>query len=136
MDQFGIGAAIGALVSIYSRSSRGSGRTISLVESVKDGDRICFSTWQEAERVNRLLSERGVKVECIVIDPNRPESLMHRGTSQGRTIFDHSWVEQFYANAVERAQKEIDELERQTSGYGEAHRETRRSAEEISRWRV
>ena len=52
----------------------------------------------------------------------------------GRTIFDHGWVERFYAAAIERAADTIDHLQREASGFGEAHRETARQAEEIARW--
>lgn len=134
MDHFGIGAAIHGAAMIYTSSSRRTGRTTSLVESVKDVDRIIFNNHKEAERVRRLCLERCVEVECIVIDPKQPERLFERGTSQGRTIFDHSWVEQYYLLVIERAKNEIDEFERQASGYGEAHRETRRRAEELAKW--
>ena len=134
MDHFGIGAAIKGAARIYMQSARRTGRTTSLVESAKDGDRIGFADSHEAARVQRLFRERGVDVECIVIDPRQPERILNKGTSQGRTLFDHAWVEQYYLAAIERAAVEIDRLEQQSSGYGEAHRETRRRAEEIARW--
>ena len=116
------------------QSARGTGRTISLVESVKDGDRICFACNKEARRVEQLLRERGVQVACIVVDPKSPQDIFGSGTSQGRTIFDHGWVEQYYLAVIEKASFNIDELQKNTSGYGEAHRETRRRAEEMARW--
>lgn len=135
MDHFGIGAAIRGAANIYFQSARQTGRTTSLVESVKDGDRIVFTNEREAERVRRLCLERGVTVECVVIKPMEPERVFNRGTPGGRTIFDHSWVEQFYMLAIDNAAQAIDRLERQSSGYGEAHRETRRKAEEVAKWR-
>ena len=134
MDHFGIGVAMRTAAMIYIHGARYTGRTTSLVESVKNGDRICFSDSKEAERVRRLCLERGVTVECIVVPPKHPEKLLERGTSEGRTLFDHTWVEQYYLSAMERAKDEIDHLERQASGFGEAHRETRRRAEEIEKW--
>lgn len=136
MDHFGIGSAMHGMASVYFQSARRTGRTMSLVESVKDGDRIVFANPREAERVRRMCLERGVEVECVVIDPETPERVLERGTSQDRTIFDHSWIEQFYTRAIERAAQDIDHLERQASGFGEAHRETRRRAEELLRWRL
>lgn len=136
MDHFGIGAAMRGMANIYFQSARKSGRTTSLIESVKDGDRIIFANSREAERVRRLCIDRGVDVECVVIDPNDPGRVFERGTPQGRTIFDHSWVEQRYVLAIEYVQNDIDYLERQASGYGEAHRETRRRAEEMAKWKV
>lgn len=136
MDHFGIGAAVEGAVRIYLQSARRTGRTTSLVESVKDGDKIVFLDGRESERVKRLCLERGVKVDCVVIDPNSPERLFERGTPQGRTVFDHSWVEAYYLAALSRAKDDIDRFERQSSGYGEAHRETRRKAEELAKWHV
>jgi hypothetical protein len=49
-------------------------------------------------------------------------------------LFDHGWVEQFYLAAIERAQRDIDHFQQQASGYGEAHRETRRRAEMLAAW--
>lgn len=136
MDHFGIGAAIQGAAKIYMQSARCTGRTTSLVESVKEGDRICFADSKEAERVRRLCLERGVAIECVVIDPKQPERIFERGTPKGRTLFDHSWVQQYYLAAIERAGAEIDHFEQQASGYGEAHRETRRRAEELAKWRL
>ena len=136
MDLFGIGQAVKAVANVYFQSSRRSGRTVSMIESVKDGDRICFASSEEAERVGRLCKERGVDVECIVIPPSEPERIFERGTSIGRTIFDHSWIEERYINAVEACERGIDHFERQSSGWGEAHRETERKAIELSKWRT
>ena len=136
MDLFGIGQAMKGMALIYFQSARRTGRTVSIVESVKDGDRICFTNAQEAERVKRLCKERGVDVECIVIPTKKPEKFFERGTSTGRTIFDHSWIEGYYLDALKRAEKEIDHFERKSSGYGELHRETRRKAIEINKWRI
>jgi len=116
MDHFGIGAAIRGAANIYCHSARQTGRTTSLVESVKDGDRIVFSDGREAERVRRLCMDRGVKVDCLVINPRTPERVFESGTPEGRTIFDHSWVEQYYMQAIDRAAQDIDHLERQASG--------------------
>lgn len=134
MDHFGIGAAILGAAKIYMQSARRTGRTISLVESVKDGDRICFANSEEADRVRRLCLDRGINVECLVVDPERAERIFKFGTPQGRTLLDHSWVELYYLAAIKRAQFEIDHLQRQASGWGEPHQETRRRAEEMAKW--
>lgn len=136
MDHFGIGVAVHGAIRVLMQSARGTGRTNSLVESVKTGDRIVFVDRKEADRVGRLCQERGVKVDCIVIDPMNPGKLYERGTSEGRTVFDHSWVEQYYLAEISQAQRAIEALQKQTSGFGEAHRETRRNAEQMARWRL
>ena len=136
MDNFGIGQAMEGMAIVYFQSARATGRTVSMLENVKDGDRIYFSTAKEKLRVEKLLAEMGKTVECVVIKPDNPSSVFERGSSQGRAIFDHSWVEEYYLNAIRRAGEEIDHFERETSGYGEPHRETRRKAEEMAKWRI
>jgi len=136
MDFFGIGQAVKAALFVYFQASRATHRTTSLVESVKDGDRIVFANLKEADRVNRLCLERGVKVECVVVLANDPHGLFYRGTSQGRTILDHGWIEEYYLNAVDRCEEDIQYFEEQLSGYGEPHRKTKRQAMELSRWNM
>ncbi len=135
MDHYGIGQAMAATVQIYRQTSRATGRTVSLVESVKNGDRVVFTNEREAKRVAHLCAERGVEISTMVVDPRSPEKLFHSPPAVGRSIFDHSWVEEFYGLAVAHAAEEIDMLERESSGLGEAHRETRRRAVEASRFR-
>lgn len=135
MDQFGIGAGIAGAARVYIQSARQTGRTLSLVESLKDGDRVIFFTVSEARRVKELCSDRGITIETITDAKLNPYWLRTHGTGQGRTVLDHAWVEQYYLTSIERAQAEIDTLERSMSGEGHAHRETRRRAREMARWR-
>jgi len=135
MDHFGICQALKGAALIYFQSARQTGRTVSLVESLRDGDRIIFTNSREANRVKPMCIERGIKIDTMIVDPKCPTNLFDHGSSQGRTIFDHSWIEQFYLNALERCEKEINHFQRETSGFGEAHLETRRKAAEILKWK-
>lgn len=135
MDMFGIGAAVQGMMHTYIQSSRRTGRTMSLVQNVKNGDRIVFVNIEEAERVKRLCLERGIEIKCSVVDPKDPGHLFQSPPSDGRTIFDHGWVEEFYLHKMKEVKENIDFFEKQSSGYGEAHRETKRAAQEIIRWR-
>lgn len=128
MDQFGIGVGVLGAANVYFSGARRSGRTTALVETVRDGDRIIFLNPREAHRVQRLVEERGVKCECVVLGPEHAEWIFGRPPSEGRTIFDHTWVEAYYAAAIMRAGEEIDHFQRESSGYGEAHRATLRRA--------
>lgn len=134
MDAFGIGQAIKGMVLTYFSASRRTGRTTSLVESLKDGDRVVCLEPNEARRLRSLSAERRVKVNVVVIDSGRADEVFQHGTPEGRLIFDHSWVEAYYMRAIEQATREIDHLQRQASGFGTAHLETRRRTEEIARW--
>lgn len=136
MDHFGIGQAMQGMARIYIQSSRRSGRTTSLVESLKDGDRVCCATQREAKLLHQLLVERGLNVECIAVDPMSPGRLRERGISHGRTVFDHTWVEQYYIAALQRCQEEIDHLQQHMSGSETHHIETHRQSDYFTRWNV
>ena len=127
-DFFGIGNAVESLFNVYRMSSRASGRTTSLIESVKDGDRIVFSIRDERDRVERLLRDRGIDVECLYISPKDPDKIFRYASSEGRTIFDHNWVEEFFLNAILDAKNSIRFFERESSGYSEPHKITKRKA--------
>jgi hypothetical protein len=129
MDQYGIGTAIQGMVRIYTETARRTGRTTHMLDNLKDGDRVvCLTSTPEAKRLERLARERGLKVQFITLDPRQPEKLFESGTPEGRTIFDHSWVEEYFRRGIDRLAEDIDRLQRDTSGYGEAHRDTRRRA--------
>ena len=134
MDHFGIGQAMRGMAQVYALSARRTGRTTSLVESLKNGDRIVCATEPERRHLQMLCRERNLEVGVIIVAPRDPQRLFERGTSTGRTIFDHGWVEAYYQAAIERCNSDIDHLQTQASGWGEAHEETRRRAIEISKW--
>lgn len=136
MDHFGIGQAIRGAAQVYIQASRRTGRTTSLLQSLKNGDRVVCSNEQERRRLRELCRERRLEVDVIVVPHSDPSLLFQRGTPEGRTIFDHSWVEAYYLAAIEQCQRDIDGLQKQTSGWGEAHEETRLQAIEISKWRL
>lgn len=144
MDHFGIGAAMRAMLVNYSQSARRTGRTTSLLDDVEPGDRVVFANSKHAREFQQLLRERfrsmrvdpknAEQISCVVVDPKEPHKVFELGTPKGRTIFDHTWIEMFYALEVDRAIAFIDKLQRETSGYGAAHRETARKAAELRRW--
>lgn len=128
MDHFGIGAGITAVVRTFFQAARATGRTTSLVESLKTGDRVVFLTEREGRRVQAMCKDRGVRIQIVVNDARNLDPLRGYGSpgDDGRFVFDHSWVEEFYNHTIERAQHRLDQFQRELSGYGEAHRETRR----------
>jgi len=134
MDHFGIGAAMLAAVGMYQQSARKTGRTTSLIESLKDGDRVIFADQRQADLFDLHVRERGIKVECRVVDPKRAGRAMEFGTAEGRTLFDHVWVEQLYIHRIQGAGQELDELQQALTGEGPAHREARWQARELQKW--
>lgn len=126
MDHFGIGNAVQGMLHTYVTTARQSGRTTSLLESLKDGDRVVCVSAREADRLKHLCRERALKVDFIVVEPRQPQTLFQRPPPEGRTIFDHTWVESYYWEAMKRCQAEIDNMQRESSGRGTAHIETKR----------
>jgi hypothetical protein len=129
-DMFGIGPAISAALSLVFGAQRQTGRTTRLIESVKDGDRIIAASQNEASQMARLLKQRGVNVSVEVIDPANPHGLHKLHTAQGRTIFDHRWVEMFYQCAFSDAADQMTEMEGRLSGFDWRHRETQEKAKQ------
>jgi len=134
MDHFGIGLTLYGMALNYTLAARQTGRTTSLVESVKDGDRIVCYSPQEAAQLKRLCQARGVTVDCVVINLRSPETIFQYPTPSGRTIFDHVWVEHYYLRVLAQAQRDLDFWARESSANGAAHRETRQAYEALARW--
>ena len=132
-DHFGIGQALRGATNVYFMSSRATGRTTSLVNSVKDGDRVYFKTPGEKDRVQRMMTERGVKVDCRVLDVRDFHWAIERGPCTGRTIFDHSWVEEFFLNRLDQAIEELGYLQERLSNAPPPP-ETSRARLERDKW--
>ena len=130
-DHFGISRALISATRIYFNCSRNSGRTTSLVESLKEGDRVVFTNVREAERVLRLAKQRGVSITYLVNNPKEPGDFLRNSEMPGRTIFDHSWVENFYLNRLKEAESDVGSLAGRLSGFlaeGNTKPETMRDA--------
>lgn len=135
MDFFGIGQAMKGVLDVYFRAARGTGRTTRLVASLKDGDRVIFCNHCEAKRVERMVKQRNLNVEIRVRDPKQIH-MEGLGTAQGRTIFDHSFVEKFHMYNLERSIDVLNTIEKEMSGYDERHYETARRAQELMKWDI
>lgn len=121
-------------VNVLLINGRRSGKSTELLHSLKTGDRVIFTNSKEARRIQSLANELGVEIETQVVSPSQPYKLRYLGTPKGNLVFDHSWVEQFYMSAIESAQQDIDYFQRELSGYGMAHVETRMAAKERAKW--
>ena len=134
-DFFGICAgAIGA-VNVYFIASRATGRTTSMINSLKTGDRVvCIDDRQARYLANEIKFRNITDVDVVVIPPRDPARLYEKNTPQGRLIFDHAWIEEFIKISLNRASDEMAELQDRFGGYGEAHIETKRKAIELAKW--
>lgn len=128
MDQFGISTAVRCMVEVYCQTARRTGRTTQMLDGLKDGDRVVCLTANEARRLESLCRERGLRVSFKVLDPLYSMKIFDSGSSDGRTVFDHSWVEQYFRQSLEMAERHFDKLQRESSGFGEAHLKTQRQA--------
>lgn len=128
MDFFGIGQALTGCLEIYFRSARMTGRTTNLIESVKDGDMVVFSTHKDRVIFVRELNARGLSCATMVCDPVDINGIFKVATSKGRTIFDHRFVEEFYTNSLNSAISTLERVQIESSGYGEAHLKTKEQA--------
>lgn len=136
MDSFGIGAAVAGAAEVYFRSARQSGRTTAMLAGLKPGDRVVCLTVDYARELERHAKSLGITgVIFTAVPVNAPRELFNRQTSEGRTMFEHMWLEEYYRARIKDGWEIIDHLERQTSGPGMAHAETRLAAENIRRWR-
>ena len=135
MDHFGIGAEMESMVRVCCQSARRTGRTTAMVESLSSGDRIIFTNKQEADMVRRLARDVGKEIECVVASPSDITRLMDRRLGKGRTIFDHSWVEDYYMHVITKGRKEIDFFQHRLSGSTDPTPETRQREIEISKWK-
>lgn len=133
-DTFGIGTALRAIINNYFIQSRNTGRTLSMIQSYKKGDRIIFHTSDHARHAERIARDLGIELEYSVITPSEVQKVFRRDGSKGRIIFDHVWLEIYYQNAFERAFKNISDITIEASGYGMRHIETKRQAEEIMKF--
>lgn len=135
MDFFGIGPALIGAMNVYFRAARQTGRTTALLENVKDGDRVVFRNQEEMRAFQRLVAERALDLECVVAPIKEQHRLFQRPTPKGRTIFDHTWVEDYYRDHLRFAQERLATLERELSRPGAAHRETRQAALEGAKFK-
>ena len=111
MDHYGIGNAVEGILMAYFQTSRASGRTESLINSLKDGDRVIFYNQREATRVQRICADKGIDVSCIVARDFIDVGSECKIRSRGRTIFDHSWIKEYYLNTIREVKRAIDMAE-------------------------
>lgn len=136
MDFFGIGQALRGAFETYLQGSRGTGRTTLLLNSLKEGDRVIFHNHNHKKFFEMELRHREVKgVELLVVDVDSlGEHLRGVGTAQGRTYFDHTFIEEHHKQSIEHSIRHLNSIEKNLSGFDERHYETRKKAESAANW--
>jgi hypothetical protein len=116
MDFFGIGTALQAAARIYFTCARRTGRTTRLVDSLRDDDTVVCVEPNQARLLNQLCREKGVKAHCLSVPVDRLDAFAASGYArQGRVVFDHVFVEQFYEHELRCAAAHLAELEKRLS---------------------
>ena len=114
MDLYGIGPAVEAVAEVYFSAARRTGRTENLLKSLKSGDRIVTVDDLQARLLRAKLREMQLNVQVLVMSTSHfPGVGIEK--SEGRTILDHTWVEQFYRETIRYTGVELTRLEKHLS---------------------
>lgn len=112
MDEFGFSSAARLAIELHDMGSRGSGRSMRLIERATKGDLIVTVNEREAARLSRLLKQRDKPDVQVRVLPSNDGILAFQGTlSRGRVWFDHLWLQEFYTNRISRADKDLERLQ-------------------------
>ena len=103
MDEYGIGSAARMALHLFESASRRTGRTSRMIAAARDDDLIVCRHSKEAERVRRLLKEAGKKTGVTAVEHADDLHRISR-RADGRVVFDHDWVHQFFVDAVKSAE--------------------------------
>lgn len=116
MDIYGIRNGISAMIEIFFRNSRKSGRTKTLISLLNEGDCVCFAYKDEADRVKYICErEKGIHIIAIVCDPKKAYSLVDKVRNihiSGKVLLDHTWVEQFFLGEIDETFRNFQNLQR------------------------
>lgn len=103
-------AALTAALMTFEQGSRQSGRTERMIAQLKPGHRVICSSDREANRLRRILHQRGIsEVTIVAADPTKAPLPHHTGLASRRmpTTVDHSWVLERFRTAIEDEQRRI-----------------------------
>lgn len=134
MDHFGISQAMRGVLRVFFQSSRHTGRTTAMLDSLKNGDRVVCPDTKEFSKLTTEIRRRDLDVQILVVSPANPDSLFGRAPPEGRTIFTHEWVELYFIENVECAISNLDRLQSEASGFGASHEKTQQAQLQAARW--
>lgn len=113
-DLYGLDLALDLAMELFERGSRRSGRTERMIAMVKPGDRVITATAEEAQRLRRLLRDRGVENVDVVAGQPAGAALPHQArlaSARRPTVADHAWVYARFQAVLEREARSIrDEI--------------------------
>jgi hypothetical protein len=108
-DECGYAATLKSSLHYFAINSRQTGRTSRLIERVKDGDQIVAPSAEVARYIERRLREYGKNnIKVFSVSPSEMPLNFVGTAHHGRTFFEHSWVERFFINAIDQAEKQLE----------------------------
>lgn len=102
-----VNAALGSMAQIFFETSRRTGRTTEMLESLKSGDFVVFDNSAEAKRVQEMAARRGIKILTTVARISDHHRWMDRARGH-RLVFDHSAIEKYFLEKMQDATNSLD----------------------------
>lgn len=106
-DIYGIGDMLRRELHQYRSHSRRTGRTARMLMQLKDGDTVITSHGKHADYLRHQVEKAGLRVTVLPAQPSLHDVGKY-GPYSGRIHFDHTWVEDFFKEAVEGAAHALD----------------------------
>ena len=110
MKLYNIPEGIRSSIEIFFNCSRGTGRTTSMLKSLKTGDTVVFLTHDEAIRVYNQCRSARIEIKYVVATVREIGKVISYSNRCKDLILDHRWVEEYYRQAVETATKDLKYL--------------------------
>lgn len=101
MDNYG--AVLQTALDRHEGIFRATGRTTRMLNELRDGDRVVVGNMQLARVLRKEIQSRGLSVDCVVIPVEKAQDVMSLTLIEGRTHFEHSWLFEYYRNALAEA---------------------------------
>jgi len=111
----GVMGCLRTALSIHETGARNTGRTERLLAQVRERDVIICGSVREADRLRRLLRERGVTgIQVSYSDPSGQGVMqtIQNYRRMKRFLFDHSFIHAFMLKAVEGLPEVFTDIEK------------------------
>lgn len=110
MKLYNIPEGVRSSIEVFFNCSRGTGRTTSMLKSLKIGDTVVFLTHEEARRVYNQCRSVGIQLLCLVAGVEEVDKIIRHSRHCDTLVLDHRWVEEYYKHAIEIATKDLEVL--------------------------
>jgi hypothetical protein len=115
MDYLGIGAELNAIMEVFFRAKRRTGKTTRLIDQLKDGDTVVCHSERDSRFLRRELTKHNLNVTVLFYGEHMMHEFMRNCMAAYRTpgklIFSHEWLELYYTKVLQDAAYSIGRLE-------------------------